>query len=474
MSADKNLSLNLQLKNRLRQELRLTPALIQTMKLMELSTLELKEKLEEEWSTNPFLKSEEQYQNKEETVERKDKDAPDVDIDYYVDNMFGDEMSRPERNEDNVIENTLTYPETLEEHLVKQIQILFEGSDERWLATYMAGNLDEDGFLQLSSFDIELTIKKEFTHIDLKRIEAIRRRFMLLDPIGVGAYSIQEVLQVQIQQQMGQSSLACRIIEKYWSDFLKLRYEEIAKEEDISFEEIKEAVEFIKTLELYPGRQYKESGNTSIVPDAIVFLNEKQEVIIVLNDMGISKYKLNTGYYEEVNNEKLFTDKEIRRMKSKYENAMFLIKGIYQRRRSIYLITKSIFQVQKAFLIQGILGLKPLTLKEIAEKVEMHESTISRITRNKYIQTSDGIFQLKYFFSSKLDTYDDSESVSSKVVKEYIKELIDAEPTEKPLSDQVISDLITKKYNIAVARRTVAKYRGVLNIPTASIRKRMS
>ena len=197
-------------------------------------------------------------------------------------------------------------------------------------------------------------------------------------------------------------------------------------------------------------------------------------MIIVLNDMGISKYKLNTGYYEEVNNERLFTDKEIRRMKAKYENAMFLIKGIYQRRRSIYLITKSIFKVQKDFLIQGILGLKPLTLKEIAEKVEMHESTISRITRNKYIQTSDGIFQLKYFFSSKLDTYDDSASVSSKVVKEYIKELIDEESTEKPLSDQVISDMITKNYNIAVARRTVAKYRGVLNIPTASIRKRMS
>jgi RNA polymerase sigma-54 factor len=472
MSGNKNLGLNLEIKQKLRQELRLTPILIQTMKLMELSTLELQEKLEEEYEINPFLKINTEGKKQEEKIDRSDDNLPNINIDYYEDTMMSSEFTRSEEPENTPYENILTYSETLEEHLTKQIREQFDNINEEKIAFFMVGNLDEKGFQQLSPFDLKLEFKKDHKDITLAEIERIRKKIMLLKPIGCSAYNVKETVLIQIEMEKGKKDIAYKIVDKYWSLLLRLKYEEIAKEIDLTVEEVQKFILGLKKYEIYPGRQFSDIDNRSIIPDVILFLDEKNEIVIILNDLGFSKYTLNSGYYEKVNNEKFFSRKEIGRMKSKYENALFLIKGIYQRRRSLYLVTKAIFEVQKRFLTEGVKGLKPLTLKEIAEKVDMHESTISRITRNKFVQTLNGIFRLKFFFSSKLSGKNDDD-VSSKVVKENIKKLIADEVKGFPLSDQALSDMILEKYNIKVARRTTAKYREALGIPRASIRKRI-
>mgnify|MGYP001397597454 CR=1 FL=1 len=474
---NKGYGLNLEIKQKLAQELRLTPALIQTMKIMELSTLELKEKIEKEHLENPFLEEVTTSEESEAAEERPDRSIPEIPEEYITDTSFGDDFTRPEAPEEDVIESTLSYKETLEEHLSIQVYTYFDQEWEKTVATYMIGNLDDKGFLSLSPLDILLDIQKRYPGLDInaEKIAAVREVLQTFDPIGCCSLNPREALLVQIKMHIGVRSLAYRVVNEHWEEFLALKFEEIARTENVSPHDIERVREKIKEFETIPGRQFSDTDVQYITPDVIVAVNEKGELVIILNEDLMSKYRLNTGYYEQINNEKTFSRQEYERMKAKYENALFIMKGIYQRRKSLYMITKNIFEIQFKFLKDGVMGLKPLTLKEIAEKVQMHESTISRITRNKYVQTSSGIYQLKYFFSSKLDIEDENndEGVASKVVKEHIRTKIAAEEPEKPLSDLQISKLLKMKHGIIVARRTIAKYRESLNIPKASIRKKL-
>ncbi len=464
------MSLNLNIKNSLKQELRLSPQLIQTMKLLELTTLELKNEIKEELEDNPFLDEGPQTDTFDmlgSTMDRPQKDDPDVDYDY-IDDYYSGTDSNPD--DENVIENTLRQGTTLEERLKEQIDVAVNGELEKKIAYYIISNLNEHGFLQLSSYDIYLDLKETYPEIEKEKIENIRQKIMKLEPLGCASYNSKEALLVQIEYDEGKSKLY-KIINNYWDDVLNLRYENITKNEDIAEEEVKKLIFSLKKYEIYPGRQYQNEIAPMVSIDAVVFLNNEDKIVVVVTDGDLANLTLNQSYWSEVNNKKFFSKKQIMRMRSKYENARFLIKGIYQRRESIYLITKAIFEIQKDFLKIGINGLKPLKLKEIAAITNMHESTVSRITRNKYVQTPRGIYRLKYFFSNAIGETEEN-STSTKIVKDHIKNIIKNEKNGHVLSDQEIVEILKEQYNNSIARRTVAKYREFLGIPKQSIRKR--
>ena len=467
---NRKMNLNLNINNTLKQELKLSPQLIQTMKLLELTTMELKDEIREELETNPFLE-EDTDQNMDFSqntiIDRKDIDAPDVDYDY-LDDGPDEAVGDPEEND--VIENTLRESITLEEKLKEQIDASFDKKLDREIAYYIVSNLNKQGFLQLSTFDIYLDMKNTYPDLKKERIEKVRQTIMNMEPLGCASYNSKEAILVQINKKEGKSQ-RYNIIDKYWDDVLHLRYENIARNENISDEEAKELIFSIKEFEIYPGRQYQDDMIPMVSVDVIVFLNNEGEVVVIVTDGDFTNLRLNQSYYEEINNKKFFSKKQISRMRAKYENAKFLIKGIYQRRESIYLITKAIFNVQKDFLKVGLRGLKPLKLKEIAAMTGMHESTVSRITRNKYVQTPRGIYRLKYFFSLGMGETEEG-SISTKIIKDHIKNIIEKETPDHIYSDQEIADLLKSKYDISIARRTVAKYREAMHIQKKSIRKR--
>ena len=464
------MNLNLNIRNVLKQELRLSPQLIQTMKLLELTTLELKDELKEELEVNPFLEEEARTDNYDmmgKEIDRSEKNEPDVDYDY-IDDYYNETDTN--REEDNVIENTLRQGVTLEEKLKEQIDVIMENDEEKEISYYIISSLNEQGFLQFSVYDIYLDLKRKYDDITKDKIEVIRRKIMNLEPMGCASYNSKEALLIQMKALEGESE-RYNIINNYWDDVLHLRYENIAKNEELDEDEVKKLIFSIKEFEIYPGRQYQDMITPMVAVDAIVFLNNEDKIIVIVTDGDLNHYKLNHSLYEEINNKKFFSKSQVNRMRGKYENARFLLKGIYQRRESIYLITKAIFEIQKDFLKIGLKGIKPLKLKEIAEITGMHESTVSRITRNKYVQTPRGIYRLKYFFSHGIGDTEET-SISTKIIKDHIREIIENETADHVYSDQEIVEILRSRYVTSIARRTVAKYRELLGIPKQSIRKR--
>jgi RNA polymerase sigma-54 factor len=480
---------------RLTQKLVMTPQLQQAIKLLQLSRLELNQVINQEMLENPLLEeglseaaetSEEEISvgegidKKDDREERGDSggeedpidlERSDLDLkweDYYFDddregNVGYASSSQEERPS---YEQTLTRPISLVEHLLWQLGLSSVTEKEREIGTALIGNIDENGYVCSTVEEIAGALGS--TPAQVEKVLNVIQGF---DPSGVGARTLKECLLIQICQLCLGGSLVEGIISQHLEDLEKKRYAQISKTCNVSLDEVLHAARVIEHLEPKPGRPFASTDNLYIIPDVFVVKSEGK-YIVLLNDDGLPKLRISPFYRSLLRSKDKVTDSTRTYIEDKFRSALWLVRSIEQRNRTISLVAQSIVKFQQEFMEKGISNLKPLILKQVADDISMHESTVSRVTTNKYMYTPQGIFELKFFFNSSLPRVgSDQESLSSIAVREMIRKLVLEEDPRHPLRDQEIVEKL-KEQNIEIARRTVTKYRAWLKIAPASRRKR--
>src|SRR6266550_4490297 len=482
------MALEQKLHLKLSQKLIMTPSLQQAIKLLQLSKLELQEVLNQELLENPLLeenaeevkaeepettdqKTEAEEEAKKVEAKEKDKEKDSFDeIDYdayfqdYIEYGYNPRMS--EEHEEFPIENTLTRPPNLTDHLTWQLMMSDASPRTKEIGQFIIGNIDEDGYLRASNEEIMASGKYETEEVAtaLKAIQS-------LDPIGVGARDLRECLLLQLEFLEVDDSLVETIIRDHWDMFMQRHFVQLAKVLGIDLKTLEGIVEVIKHLDPKPGRKYSNERAIYVEPDVYV-QKVGDEYVIVLNEDGMPKLRINGSYRAMLNSMDNKSDGEtVNYIKDKIRSAVWLIKSLDQRQRTIYKVAESIVKHQREFLERGIDYLRPLVLRDVADDIQMHESTVSRVVSNKYMHTPRGLFLMKYFFHSGIDS-DTGEDISSLTVKKKIQSYIDAEDPRKPLSDSKIMKILNVE-GINIARRTVAKYRDELNIPSSTDRKQV-
>jgi len=362
-------------------------------------------------------------------------------------------------------EARLTSKPSLDGHLSWQMRLSNFSERDIAIGEIVIGNLDSRGYLQATAEDI----REQFPEAELPEIEGVIRRLQRLDPIGVAARSVQECLLVQMEVLgLDRDPILVSLVREHLEDLEKHRYKPLTKKFRISMEDLKEYLDLLQTLEPMPGAHFSTGEPQYVSPDVFVH-KHGEDFIIVLNEEGFPRLQLNSYYVENL---RAKTSVEKDYFQDKVRSAEWLMKSLYQRQRTLYKVMESIVRFQRDFFDNGVTKLKPLILKEVAEDIGMHESTVSRITTSKYVATPHGIFELKFFFNSALDL-DDGTQVGSESVKALIKQLIAEENPKRPLSDEQIGDILKQKLEVNIARRTVAKYRTAMSIESSSKRKQV-
>jgi RNA polymerase sigma-54 factor len=477
------MALEQKLHLKLSQKLIMTPSLQQAIKLLQLSKLELQEVLNQELLENPLLeegadeaKNEEpeppeQVKTEEEKKadENKEKDSFDeIDYDAYFQDYieYGYNPRMNEEHEEFPIENTLTRPPNLADHLTWQLSMSDAAPRIKDIANFLIGNIDEDGYLRASVDEVEKAGPYARADVD----EAIRL-LQSFDPIGVGARDLRECLLLQLERLELEDPLVARIIRDHWDMFMNRQFVQLAKTVGIELKELETIVEIITRLDPKPGRKYSSERAIYVEPDVYVH-KVGDDYVIMLNEDGMPKLRINGSYRQMLNHMDSKSDGEtVNYIKEKIRSAVWLIKSLDQRQRTIYKVAESIVKHQREFLEKGIDFLRPLVLRDVADDIQMHESTVSRVVSNKYMHTPRGLFLMKYFFHSGIDS-DYGEDISSLTVKRKIQMFIQGEDPRKPLSDSKIMKILNDE-GINIARRTVAKYRDELNIPSSTDRKQI-
>ncbi len=485
------MALELRQSLKLSQQLVMTPQLQQAIKLLQLSRLELQQAVREELEVNPALEEypegapEEPSESEEESItpppDAKAAEAPAVtppkelidrvDWDYY----FGDgsvpaggrgETDRDEEDGRPYYENLLTRKPSLSEYLELQINLSVADDSVRRIAPYLIGNIDENGYLKVSAEETS-----EALSVPLEEVERAIAKIQSLDPPGIGARDLRECLMIQAREKGEEFSLSLRILTDHFDLFTRGDIAGVARRIKLSREVVREAFQKLVTLWPKPGRAFSGDDVHYITPDAYVFKSENQWVI-TLNEDGQPRLRL-SSYYRNLLSAGDRLGKEDREfLKQKVNSALWFIKSIQQRQRTIYKVVESIVKLQGDFLEHGSQRLKPLTLRDVAEDISMHESTVSRVTNGKYVYTPHGIFELKFFFNSGLNRDGGEEDIASKSVKEKILEIIRNEGGGKPLSDQDLVRIL-RSQGIRIARRTVTKYRQAMGVLPSSKRKKL-
>ena len=471
----------------LTQQLIMTPQLQQAIKLLQLSRLELLENINQEIETNPVReeladnesdgetdsyinRKEEEKQNTEQestelpevTIEERVRDDIDWENYLYEYNTGGTE-SVHETKEAPPFENIIATKSSLCSHLTWQLNMGNLDEAQKEIGAHIIGNLNEDGYLDLSVED--LSRLTGYSTQKASETIAIIQRF---DPIGVASRDMRECLLIQARFHNFGGTIVEKLIMDHLGDLENKKYDRIAKKLSIDIKDVLSALTILKGFDPRPGRVYSEEDTIYIIPDIYIF-KVADGYEIVQNEDGLPKLKINSYYKRVLRNKQSLNENARAYIQEKLKSAAWLIKSIHQRQRTIYRVTKSIVKFQKDFLDMGISHLKPLVLRDVAEDIEMHESTISRVTTNKYVFTPQGTFELKYFFNSSINMVG-GDVIASESVKEYIRSIIKTENKKKPRSDQDISDILMKR-DIRVARRTVAKYRELMGILTSRKRK---
>ncbi len=447
------------------QKLVITPELQQAITLLQLSAQELSQYLEEELMVNPVLevKEVEATEGQEEKPEQEEKDR-EIDWDEYFQDFNDTERSHVNRKqEENNYEHYVANTLSLQEHLLTQLGVIPLSPQEYLVGEFIIGNINENGYLtgNLVEFGRILGV-----HLDT--MENVLHIIQGFDPAGVGARSVKECLLNQLKEKENVDPLVQEVVESYLHQVADNHLREIAQALECDLPRIQKVVDFIRTLDPKPGCTFGGSRETRyIVPDLVV---EKvgDDYVILVNDTLLPRLTI-SPYYRSMLKRKDETSTS-GFIKKRLDSALWLIKSIEQRRLTLYKVMEQIVSVQEAFLDSGIKHLKPLTLKDISERLGIHESTVSRATANKYVQTPRGIFPLKFFFSGGVET-PQGEAVASSSIKYFLRELIQKEDAKKPLSDQKLADLLEKS-DILISRRTVTKYREEMKIPASSRRKR--
>jgi len=486
------MALEIRQVQKLTQQLVMTPQLQQAIKLLQLSRVELEEMVTKELQENPALeegpaeeaeasgeqpRSETQAsvpENGSELVLNRELSAVDkigtLDWQEYLDthsNSIHGSLTAEATSDDGDSppswENSLTKKTTLEDHLIWQLRLSKITERESTIGSYVIQNLDQNGYLVLSREEICTA-----TGSSAEEAEAVLRRIHFFDPVGVAAQDLRECLLIQLENLQLSDSLAAKIIASYLNFLESKRYEKLAKDLGVTIDEIAEAAHLIATLEPKPSRGFEQDEVRTVLPDVFV---EKvgDEYVIFLNDDGVPRLRVNSLYRRLAGQEGAAEEQARQYLQEKVRAAHWLIKSIQQRQQTLFRVTQSIFKFQQEFLDHGVSNLKPMVLRDVAEDIDMHESTVSRATANKYVHTPQGLFELKFFFQSGLHS-GNGEDVASESVKEKIRGIIAAEDQRKPYSDQHIAAALSND-SIEIARRTVAKYREAMGILPSSKRR---
>jgi len=385
-------------------------------------------------------------------------------LENYSNNWQDGEAPRDDDERRQILENTLTRKTSLEDHLMWQMRLSNLSEADQPIAATIIYNLNDDGYLETPSEELAAQLE-----IAAERVEQVLKRVQRFDPPGVAARNLRECLLAQLQNLGMEESLAARIVAHHLDLLEKHRYAEIGKLLGVSIETVGEAAKAISLLEPKPGRDYGGPEPTYVVPD--VFIQKVgDDFMVTLNESAVPRLRL-ANYYQRVLSDAAVTTETKEYLQERLRSARWLVKSIFQRQQTIFKVANSIVKFQRGFFEHGISHLKPLVLKDVAEDIGMHESTISRATANKYAHTQQGIFELKFFFTSGVKAAD-GEDVSAETVKEKIRALVGGEGQGNPLSDQAIADIL-RADQINIARRTVAKYRQALGILPSSRRKKL-
>ncbi|MBI4553114.1 MAG: RNA polymerase factor sigma-54 [Candidatus Latescibacteria bacterium] len=467
----------------------ISPQLIQSLKLLQIPLLELEQVMKQELQTNPMLEEEDETTEPDELEQSADSvESPvetngqvdsaelglkstsnEIDWDAYLRDGVAYEYEhheQTERDEDrNLLDREGKTGTTLANHLISQLHLLSLSVYETEIGEYIIGNLGEDGYL---TCPVEEIAEKLGT--DPATVEQILTVVQTLEPVGVGARNLRECLLIQFRADDQEDTLAARIIHDHLDDLQNRRYAVIKKALKVSQEAIQDALQQIAELNPKPGLSIGSETAIPIIPDLIV---EKVdgEYVVMLNDRNLPRLRINGTYLTILNRSSHASDDARQYVRQKLNDARWLVHSIEQRRTTMLKVMNYIVKAQRGFFDKGLPSLKPMVLQEVADAINMHPATVSRVTASKYVQTARGVFPLKFFFDGMIET-EDGEELSTKSVKDRIARLIKEEDPHDPLSDQKIVDVLHAQ-GVDIARRTIAKYRDQLGIMPARYRKKV-
>jgi RNA polymerase sigma-54 factor len=488
------MAIELKQQLRLSQQLVMTPQLQQAIKLLQLSQLELVDLVQQELQENPVLEETNEVDEERaatpdpsEGVTPLETEAPEaaasetpagsepsdankideIDWQSYAESypQTSPGAGRQEDDERRSLDRH-SRRETLAEHLQWQLQLSDLGEAERTAAEWIIGNLDDDGYLKS-----ELEEISRQSGVTLEQVELALAKVQAFDPTGVAARDLRECLLLQLRALGLEDPLVLALVGEHLDALQRRDFRSIARALGVTMEEIAAAAKVISHLEPRPGRPFGGDDPIYIEPDIYVH-KIGDDFHVVLNEDGLPKLRVSNLYRDVLSRSDGGHAKDTRDyVRDKMRSALWLIKSIHQRQRTIYKVMQSIIRHQREFFERGVQYLRPLNLRDVAEDIEMHESTVSRVTTNKYVHTPQGIFELKYFFNSSINRVD-GEAIASESVKEKIRKIISAEDPRRPLSDQRIAAML-RTSNIDIARRTVTKYREAMNILSSTKRRRV-
>lgn len=468
------------LKQQMKQTLgmTMTPQLQQAIKILQMSVIELQQEVTSSLVENPTLEESNEEDSTPEDFQ-PDSDAQESTPEKMIDpkddmdwqsvleqgNWNAPLPSTRNTSGENLpsYEQILSRPTSLYDHMMWQLRMTTSDLKELEIGEEIIGNLNDDGYLVMLIEEISAAMK-----VDISEVEAALFRIQRFDPPGVAARNLQECLLIQ-SEILHEDDEVEMIIERHMPELENKNYQAIAKALALPIERVIELCHVIHDMEPRPGRSFSTGEPQYIVPDIYV-MKVGLEYMIVLNETDIPRLRISKMYQTQLNDPTLAKEAKSY-IKEKLKGAVWLMKSIYQRQRTIYRVTEAIVRRQSDFFDKGSQHLKPMVLRDIAEELSLHESTISRVTTNKFVHTPHGIFELKYFFNSAISTSGGDGDMASESVKQKIKQLVDAEDIKNPLSDQQIADSLCEQ-KINIARRTVAKYREALGVLPSNKRKK--
>jgi RNA polymerase sigma-54 factor len=501
------MAMELKQSMKLHQSLVMTPQLQQAIKLLQLSHMELVQQVQQEMEQNPLLEQPDETvegdlsekapgeasleaanaevsaedlaaKNPEKAEEVKGEEGPnEIDWEAYLNSYQFNEPSTAS-NKGNVatddlpsFEANLVHKEDLPAHLANQLSLLKLNEAEKRIAHSILFNLDDDGYLRMPDVEGDPLIRlASEADVDVCVAERTLRKIQHLDPKGCGARDLQECLLIQVScLNDSRAALLGTMVKRHMKALESKNLPAIARDLKLTLDEVVEASKLLTKLDPKPGRNFTAEDAQYITPDVFIY-KMGDGYTVVLNDDGLSKLRISGAYRQALRKGVMEPGKAKEFIQDKLRSAMWLIRSIHQRQRTIYKVTESIVKFQREFLDKGIAHLKPLILRDVAEDIGMHESTVSRVTTSKYVHTPQGIYELKYFFNSSIARVA-GEDIASEAVKNHIKLIVGEEDTHNPYSDQKIVELL-RAQGIDIARRTVAKYREVLGVLPSSKRKR--
>jgi RNA polymerase sigma-54 factor len=481
------MALEIKQTHKLAQQLVITPQLQQAIRLLQLTRMELVDLVQEEMNENPLLEEDEPSGESDTSPydgnaeEEPEKEGPvettqevkgegegndDFDWESYLENLDATPYRASTDTEDRPsFDNFVARKTNLADHLMWQLRLSDLDEKGKGIGRFIVGNLDENGYLNIS-------VEETGAHLGCspEEVERVLERIRRFDPVGVGARNLMECLLAQLDAMANPEAIAREIVLNHMIRLKNRNYGQIAKKLGVSVNRVMEAIRLISELEPKPGREYSGEEAQNIIPDVFVYKIEG-DYVVVLNEDQMPRLRINSTYRNILNTAGGAPEGDRRYIQDRLRSAVWLLKSIHQRQRTIYRVTKSIVRLQREFLDKGVNYLRPMVLRDVAEDIQMHESTISRATNNKYVHTPQGIFELKYFFNNSISSFR-GEDFASESVKNLIRDIITKENPKKPYSDEKIVHML-RGMNINIARRTVAKYRESLRILSSNERKRL-